>query len=129
MKRRWVQPEVVQAMHDRQIAEHGGLPGLRDEGLLAGALARPRNLAAYGKPDLCELAAAYACGLIQDPPFLDGNKRTAYAVCRVFLQLHGADLSAPPAERVLAMVRVATGELDEPGLAAWLRANNRPLSG
>ncbi len=127
MNWQWVLPEVVQALHDRQVAEHGGMPGLRDAGLLAGALARPRNLAAYGRPDLHELAAAYACGLIQNHPFLDGNKRTGYTVARIFLLLHGADLSAPPAERVLVMVRVATGGLDEAGLAAWFRANTRVL--
>lgn len=127
MNWRWIQPAVVLAVHDRQIAEHGGMPGLRDPGLLAGALARPQNLAAYGRPDVADLAAAYAFGLIQDHPFLDGNKRTGYVVSRVFLLLHGADLAAPLAERVLAMLRVATGDLDEPGLAAWFRARSRVL--
>lgn len=125
----WLLPEALRAIHDRQIAEHGGTPGLRDAGLLDSALARPRQLAAYGEPDLYDLAAAYAAGIIQNHPFLDGNKRTALVAACLFLELHGRECCAPQAEEVLAMVGVATRGLDESGLAAWLRANSRALDG
>jgi len=121
----WLSPQLARALHDRQIAEHGGTPGLRDAGLLDSALARPRQLAAYGEPGLHDLAAAYAVGLIRDHPFLDGNKRTALVLACLFLELHGMECCGPQTEEVLAMLRVATGDLDEPGLAAWFRANTR----
>jgi death-on-curing protein len=126
---RWLQPETVLGIHDAQLAEHGGAPGVRDMGLLSSALARPRNLAAYGQPDLADLAAAYAVGVIANHPFVDGNKRTGYVVCRLFLAKHGAELVAPLSERLLVMLQVATGDMDESGLAAWLRANSRALDG
>ena len=129
MKRQWLSPPLVRAVHDRQIAEHGGTVGLRDAGLLASALARPQQWAAYGDPDPYDLAAAYAVGLIQNHPFLDGNKRTGLVAACLFLELHGVECCAPQIDEVLAMLQVATKELDEPGLAAWFRANTRPLSG
>lgn len=123
---RWILPQTVLAIHDAQLAEHGGLPGLRDAGLLESALARPRNLLAHAPsaaatPDAYDLAAAYAYGLARNHAFIDGNKRTAYVVCRLFLLLHGCDMAAPDVERVLVFERLGKGEVTERELAGWLR--------
>lgn len=125
---RWILPQTVLAIHDAQIADHGGLPGLRDLGLLESALARPKNLLAHADsspapqtPDACDLAAAYAYGLARNHAFIDGNKRTAYVVARLFLLLHGLDLRAPDTERVLVFERLGKGELTQEELAGWLR--------
>lgn len=121
---RWILPQTVLAIHDAQLAEHGGLPGLRDMGLLESALARPRNLLAHAPsaaPDAYDLAAAYAYGLARNHAFIDGNKRTAYVVCRLFLLLHGCDMAAPDVERVLVFERLGKGEVTERELAGWLR--------
>jgi len=119
----WLRDDVVRAVHRRQLAEHGGSEGVRDPGLLDSALARPKNLLAYSQdaPDLAALAAAYAWGLARNHPFVDGNKRTAYVVCRTFLQLNGKDLEAPKEEKYLVFLRLAAGEVSEEELAAWLR--------
>ena len=117
----WVNPSVVAAIHDEQIAEHGGASGLRDTGLLDSALARPLNLSAYGEPDIAALAAAYAFGIVKNHPFVDGNKRTAFVVLRTFLLLNGSDLSAQLAERVVKMLAVAEGTVDEDQFAEWVR--------
>lgn len=119
----WVREDVVRAVHLRQLAEHGGGEGVRDEGLLRSALARPRNLLAYGDPppDLAALAASYAYGIARNHPFVDGNKRTALVVCRLFLLLNGADLTAPQEEKYSTFLRLAAGELTEDELALWLR--------
>lgn len=109
------------------LAEHGGLAGLRDEGLLESALARPRNLLAYGSPSLSELAAAYGFGLARNHPFLDGNKRIALATMGVFLDVNGYELTAPQVEAVTVIMRLAAGELKESQLAAWIAANMRAL--
>ncbi|MDO9083082.1 MAG: type II toxin-antitoxin system death-on-curing family toxin, partial [Humidesulfovibrio sp.] len=111
------------AIHDAQIADHGGAPGLRDLGLLESALARPKNLLALTKDphDAFDLAAAYAYGLARNHAFIDGNKRTAYVVARLFLLLHGHDLHAPDTERVLVFERLGKGELTQEELAGWLR--------
>ena len=124
----WVREEVVQAIHGRQLAEHGGEPGIRDAGLLSSALARPRNLVAYAdqEPDLAALAAAYAFGVANNHPFLDGNKRTAYVVCRTFLKLNDCDLEASPEEKYLTFMKLAKGELAEEALVRWIRAHLRP---
>ncbi len=92
----WISDEVVVAIHRRQLAEHGGLQGIRDEGLLQSALHRPKNLLAYSEspPDMASLAAAYAYGIVKNHPFMDGNKRTAYVVMRTFLKLNGYDIQA-----------------------------------
>ena len=129
---RWILPATVLAIHDAQIADHGGLPGLRDLGLLESALARPQNLLAHAPdvsgtanppftPDAYDLAAAYAYGLARNHAFHDGNKRTAYVVARLFLLLHGCDLHAPDVERVLVFERLGKGEVGERELAGWLR--------
>lgn len=119
----WVLESVVTAIHQRQLAEHGGLDGIRDEGLLQSALTRPRNLWAYSdpKPDLASLGTAYAFGLAKNHPFLDGNKRTAYVACRTFLLLNGIDLSASQEEKYLTFLRLAEGRMKEAALAEWMR--------
>jgi len=119
----WLERSVIFAVHDEQLVEHGGAAGLRDEGLLDSALARPLNLVAYGAPDYADLAAAYGVGLAKNHPFVDGNKRTAYIATELFLLLNGYELTAGDAECVIAMLAVAAGELDEAGFSAWLRAH------
>lgn len=122
----WVAYETVLVFHDLQIAEHGGAEGLRDEGGLRSALARPENLAAYGEPDLFDLAAAYARGIVQNHPLVDGNKRTAFVVAGAFLDLNGMELTASEAEAAVIFLRLAAGEFGEAELAAWLRQNTAP---
>jgi death-on-curing protein len=122
----WVEPAVVLAVHDMQLAEHGGPPGLRDRGALESALARPRNLAAYGPVDAAGLAAAHAFGLAQNHPFVDGNKRTALVVSELFLALNGWRLVADDAECVLLFLGLAAGDLGEAELADWFRARVEP---
>lgn len=117
----WVGLSTVLAIQERQIAEHGGVPGVRDAALLESALARPLHLAAYGQPDLWDLAAAYAHGLARDHPFFDANKRTAYVVCMVFLRLNGHAVRADRAERVRIFVALGRGDLEREELAGWLR--------
>jgi death-on-curing protein len=117
----WVAPDVVRAIHDRQLAEHGGLAGTHDPALVESALARPQNLAAYGEPDAADLAAAYAYALAKNHGFSDGNKRTAWVVARLFLRLNGATLKFDPAAAVTLMLGVAGGTVSEAELAAWFR--------
>jgi len=123
----WLEKALVLAIHDRQIAEHGGSAGVRDEGLLESALARPQQSHAYGDPapDLADLAAALAYGLARNHPFLDGNKRTAHVAYRTFLALNGADLVATDEEKYVAMLALAEGKLAERDFAAWLRERLR----
>jgi death-on-curing protein len=118
---KWVAASVVFAIHDAQLAEHGGMAGVRDRTLVEPALARPLNLEAYGEPDVADLAAAYAYGISRNHGFVDGNKRTAYVVAYVFLLDNGYDLVASDAESVATMLALAAGELTEPELAAWFR--------
>jgi death on curing protein len=122
----WLGRDLILAIHEEQIAEHGGGEGLRDLGLLESALARPLNLAAYGSPGLAALAAALGYGLARNHPFVDGNKRTAFVAVETFLALNGLDLTAGDAECVVAMLDLAAGDLPEEGFAAWLRDNLRP---
>ena len=122
----WVARELVYLLHERLLAEHGGAPGLRDEGLLDSALARPRQIRAYGDPDLCALAAAYAYGLLQNHPSVDGNKRVAFIVAYVFLARNGRRLVASEAEATAMTIGLAAGLTDEKTFAAWLR--DRTLS-
>jgi death-on-curing protein len=117
----WVAEAVAQAIHDRQLAEHGGSEGVRDPGLLASALARPRNVAAYGAPDAADLASSYAYGIAKNHPFIDGNKRTAWVVARLFLALNGRKLTFSPAEAVATVEALAAGIMDEQQLAGWFR--------
>jgi death-on-curing protein len=124
---KWVAEDVVLAIHDEQLAEHGGAPGVRDLSLVQSALARPANLAAYDTPDLADLAAAYAYGIARNHGFVDGNKRTAFVVAYLFLLDHGYDLSAGDTEAVTVMVATATGEITEDELAVWFRDYIRPI--
>ncbi len=126
MPPRWVLRSVVDAMHDQQLTEHGGAPGLRDEGLLDSALARAQNLHAYGKTDLCTLAAAYAVGIARNHPFIDGNKRTALLTAYVFLRLNGRTLTASEAEAVEIMMETAAGRVTDEAFADWLWRNTTP---
>lgn len=122
MKWIWVADSVVYAIHEEQLAEHGGIAGVRDEGLLSSALARPQNSAAYGEnPDAAALAAAYAFGIARNHPFLDGNKRTAFVVMELFLNLNGMNLNASDADCISTMLSLAAGDLSEKALAIWLR--------
>jgi death on curing protein len=122
----WVDKHALLLLHDESLAEHGGLPGLRDAGLLDSALARPLNQATYGEPDLCALAAAYCVGLAKNHPFVDGNKRAAFLAMGMFLFLNGHRLVATQAEATLAVLAVAASEWDEATLAAWLREHVAP---
>ncbi len=123
---RWVSAELVGLIHDQQIARFGGGSGLRDEGLLLSALARPENLAAYGDPDVAALAASYAYGIARNHPFVDGNKRTALVTAGVFLLENGHELVASEADAVLTILALAAGDLTEDSLADWIRANIMP---
>ena len=119
----WIDFEVVVAIHDEQLAEHGGQPGLRDRGLLESALGRPRHLFDYGELSIARLAAGYAFGISRNHPFLDGNKRTSLVVAELFLALNGHEPAASDAECVTTFVRLAAGDLGEDELAAWISAH------
>lgn len=122
----WIDRAVVLAIHSEQLAEHGGGDGVRDLGLLESALARPRNAASYGQPDVADLAASYAYGLAKNHPFIDGNKRTAFVALELFLELNGYSLEADDTQCVLTMLAMAAGETDEAAFAAWVRESSRP---
>jgi len=118
---RWVDLAVIHAVHDRQLAEHGGADAVRDAGGVDSALARPVNLASYGAPDAADLAAAYAYGLVRNHGFVDGNKRTAWIAARLFLADNGYRLAFDPVDAVRVMEGVAGGTVTETALAAWFR--------
>lgn len=118
----WVARQIIEAVHDRQIAEHGGGVGLRDDNALESALARPINLANYADPDAAQLAASLAFGLARNHPFVDGNKRSAWIGARLFLRLNGLVLTFDKAEATVMMQRLAAGELDEDAVADWFRS-------
>ena len=126
---KWITREITLALHARQIAEHGGQDGLRDKHLLLSALSRPEQLYYYSdpKPDFCALAAAYAFGLSKNHPFLDGNKRTAFVVYRLFLKWNGVELHAEKAERYQTMLELAAGEISESEFCIWLREHTELL--
>ncbi len=119
----WVLRSVIDAVHDMQLAEHGGASGVRDEGLLDSALARPKNVYAYGETDLCALAATYAAGIAHNHPYIDGNKRTAFLAAYIFLQINGLELKADEISAAKTMVALASGEIDKEAYADWLRTN------
>ncbi|WP_432743036.1 type II toxin-antitoxin system death-on-curing family toxin [Methylobacter sp. G7] len=121
MSWQWISAELALAIYQRQLAEHSGLSGIRDKGLLDSALARPQNLHAYGENDLYALAAAYGFGIARNHPFNDGNKRTAYVVTRLFLKLHDNDMPGTPDNRVRIFEQLAAGNITEPELVAWLK--------
>ncbi len=116
----WIRIEAVLAAHAKQLARHGGIEGVRDRGLLESALSRPRNLFAYGSPDLASLAGAYAFGIVRNHPFLDGNKRTALATCRAFLLINRHAIEATQDEKAEAILKLAGSEITEEQFASWL---------
>jgi len=121
---RWVAPEVVYAAHEIQVSEHGGPAGIRDRGAVESALARPRNLAAYGDPDAAALAAGYAFGLARNHGFVDGNKRIAWVVARLFLADNGLRLRFEKVDAIRAVEALAAGQLSEDEFAAWFRVRH-----
>lgn len=123
----WLDKPLVLAIHDRQLAEHGGSLGLRDERLLESALARPEQLLAYGdpEPDIASLAASLAYGIARNHPFIDGNKRTAFVAYLMFLELNDCVFDASPEDRYLTMLALAEGKLKEKDFAVWLRLHVR----
>lgn len=122
----WIEEAVVWAVHEAQLAEHGGSAGVRDAGLLLSALARPQNLVAYGDPDVADCSAAYGFGIARNHPFIDGNKRTAFVCAELFMELNGHRLVADDADCVNTMLAVAAGEIEEAVFAAWLRTHLAP---
>ena len=123
---RWVDHRVALTLHAEQLRAWGGGQGIRDQGMLESALARPRNLAAYDQPDAADLAASYAFGLAKNHPFVDGNKRTALVVCETFLNDNGFELNASDAELAVLFEDLAAGELSEDDLAEWFRERVHP---
>ena len=124
----WVLDEVVLALHDEQLAAHGGLSGLRDRGAVESALALPRNLAAdEACDDIARLAAAYAYGIARNHGFAGGNKRTALVTSDIFLMLNGYELVSAPVENVMTILSLAEGSLSEAELASWFRKNIESL--
>jgi death on curing protein len=128
MTQRWrfISRRALELLHDESLAEHGGRPGLRDEGLLESALARPLQLMTYGEPDLAALAAAYGFGLVRNHAFVDGNKRAAFLATGLFLALNGERLVTTQADATLTMLALAAGDLSEDAFADWLRAHTQP---
>lgn len=119
----WLTPELVIALHDEQLREFGGPPGIRDHGMLESALGRAQNKWTYGETNLAALAAAYAYGIARNHPFVDGNKRAAFLSIITFLGLNDIDFAPAEAEAVVMILGLASGEIDEEGLARWIRDN------
>jgi death on curing protein len=125
----WVELSTVLAIHDEQIAEHGGRDGILDLGQVESSLHRPQNLCAYGEPDLADLAACYAYGLARNHGFVDGNKRTSAVVTRLFLGLNGATLAAPDVDRLNMWIALGEGRISEAELAPWIRQRLGRIAG
>ncbi|MGP1718558.1 MAG: type II toxin-antitoxin system death-on-curing family toxin [Methylophilus sp.] len=117
----WIDKNALLRLHDESLSLHGGAAGIRNEGLLDSALARPLNLALYEQPDVAALAASYGCGLAKNHPFVDGNKRAAFLSVGLFLFLNNYRLTATQVDATLTILAVAAGEIDETGFAAWIR--------
>jgi len=122
----WLARQLILAIHDEQLAEHGGAIGIRDEGLLDSALARPLNRAGYGDPDVAELGALYAIAIARNHPFVDGNKRTAFAALFMFLALNGMEFEPAEVDATVTMLRLASGDMPDEEFTAWVRSNARP---
>ena len=122
----WLSSDLVLAIHDEQLAEHGGSTGLRDPGLLDSALARPLNRLGYGEPDIAELAAVYALGIAQNHTFIDGNKRIAFVALELFLRLNGCVFTVGDAEAVVMTLAMAAGELPDDEFTAWVGMHTAP---
>ncbi len=123
----WLGAKLLELVHEEQLAEHGGPPGIRDAGMLASALGRPQHRALYESPDAAALAACYAFGIARNHPFVDGNKRTAFVAMEVFLDLNGFELTASDEDCVFRMLALAAGEVDEDAFAQWIRDHLAPL--
>lgn len=124
---KWVERRALVLLHGEALAEHGGLPGLRDDGALDASLARPRHLHAYEPDsDLARLAAAYGFGIVRNHPFNDGNKRSGFLAVGLFLARNGRELTADPVEAIAVILRLAEGKMTELELASWIRQNMRP---
>ena len=121
----WINREECLAIHEMVLAQHGGLAGVREEGMLESALSKPQNLLAYGTPTLADMAASYAAGILLNHPFLDGNKRTGFMVAAVFLEVNGYVLAASEESAVENTLALAAGKLKEKDYAVWLKANSR----
>lgn len=122
----WLSKRLIVILHDESLSAFGGTSGLRDEALLESALARPRHLHAYGGPTLAELAASYCSGLVQNHPFVDGNKRAGLLAVRVFLFQNGYRFGPEEAESVAVIRRLAAGDLEEAELSTWIEQNAEP---
>ena len=123
----WIDLPEVLAIHGCQLDEHGGASGVRDDGLLESALARPQPLFTYCEPDVFDLAAAYTAGIVRNHPFVDGNKRTGFVVGILFLELNGPTFTASEADATQAVLGLAAGEITDDEFAIWLRSNSTPL--
>lgn len=121
----WLSREECLALHDMMLSQYGGIAGVRDENLLESALARPRQLFAYGTPDMAEMAAAYAAGIVKNHPFLDGNKRTGFMLGAGFLERNGFEFHATEADAALRTLALAAGEMDEAEYVTWMKANSK----
>lgn len=121
----WLSRNDVLAIHDEQLAEHGGAPGIRDAGLLESALGRPLNRAGHGDADIAELAAFYALAVIRTHPFVGGNKRTGYVMLETFLELNGATFPVSDADAVIGILKLAAGQTTDDEFTDWVRANVR----
>jgi death-on-curing protein len=124
---KWIGKATILAIHDEQLAEHGGMSGVRDVGMLESAMARPINKDAYGASDVFDLAAAYAFGIIRNHPFIDGNKRTGYVAAELFLMKNGQLLTATDQAAVMTTLQLAESTTSEDAFAAWLRENSIPF--
>jgi death on curing protein len=124
----WLSRQTILAIHDEQLAEHGGAVGVRDEGLLESALARPLNRASYGDPDMAELAALYAIAIARNHPFVNGNKRTAYVALESFLELNGCEFPVSDRDAVIATLALASSAMSDDEFTAWVRGNTRVRS-
>lgn len=123
---RWIDKQALVRLHDESLALHGGPSGIRDDGLLDSALGRPQHLAAYGEPDIADLAASYGVGLAKNHPFIDGNKRVAFLSVGLFLFINGQRLTATQVDATLAMLAVASSDMQETEFAAWIRGHIAP---
>ncbi len=122
---RWVSRKLLETLHNESLAIHGGAPGLRDDGLLESALARPQQLAHDGEPDCAALAVSYGFGLAKNHAFIDGNKRAAFLCIGLFLRLNGYRLTATQVDATVTILALAAGEISEEALAAWIRAKSK----
>lgn len=124
----WLTREECLALHEMMVAQHGGINGLRDSGLLDSAIGKPQNMFCYGNPTMADLAASYASGIIQNHPFLDGNKRTGFMMAAGFLERNDLEFFATEADAAIRTLALAAGEMTEESYAAWLEANSKPAS-